>query len=63
MSVNCKGSKELGITDEEMRWISTVQRYNTYLKLLFTIDTDTELRNELNRCNIPERLRNKIQGL
>ena len=54
---NCKGSKELGITDEEMRWISSIQRYNTYGKLLFNIDMDPSLREELNNYNIPEKLR------
>ncbi len=62
MTTNCKGNKEFGITDEEMRWISTVQRYNTYLKLLFTIDAGTSLRNELNRCNIPEELRSAFKN-
>ncbi|MGQ9610825.1 MAG: peptidoglycan-binding protein [bacterium] len=62
MSSNCKGNKELGITDEEMRWISTVQRYNTYLKLLFTVDAGADLRNELNRCNIPEKLRDAFKN-
>jgi predicted GH43/DUF377 family glycosyl hydrolase len=54
---NCKGSKELGITDEEMRYISSIQRYNTYGKLLFNIDVDSSLCDELNRCNIPDKLR------
>lgn len=54
---NCKGSKELGITDEEMRWISSIQRYNTYGKLLFNTDMDPSLCVDLNNCSIPEGLR------
>lgn len=53
---NCKGNWKLGITDEEMRWISSIQRYNTYGKLLFNIEMDSNTCEKLNNCSIPDRL-------
>lgn len=54
MTGNCKGSKELGITDEEMRWISTVQRYNSYSRLMFSVKSSEAVRQELNRNRLPD---------
>jgi predicted GH43/DUF377 family glycosyl hydrolase len=59
---NCKGNRDLGITDEEMRWISTIQRYNTYSKFLFNVDANSDFSNDLNKCSIPEKLKNAFEG-
>jgi len=59
-AINCKGNKNFGISDEEMRWISTIQRYNTYNKFLFTIDANSDFCNELNWGNVPEKLRRAL---
>ncbi|MGB9595399.1 MAG: peptidoglycan-binding protein, partial [Candidatus Poribacteria bacterium] len=62
-TVNCKGNKDFGISDEEMRWISTVQRYNTYNKFLFTIDANGDFCNELNWGCMPERLKRSLENV
>ena len=56
LAKNCKACRELGISSLEMRWISAIQRYNTYGKVIFTIGIDTDFRNSLNKRHIPDRL-------
>lgn len=51
----------MGITDEEMRWISTVQRYNTYGKFLFSVEANGNFSSDLNKCDIPEKLKSAFE--
>lgn len=53
---NCKGCKDLDISSQEMRWISAVQRYNTYGKVIFNVCADSDFRDDLNKRKIPDKL-------
>jgi predicted GH43/DUF377 family glycosyl hydrolase len=53
---NCTNSKELDISSQEMRWFSTIQRYNTYNKMIFTTEADSDSSDYLNRCKMPDKL-------
>jgi predicted GH43/DUF377 family glycosyl hydrolase len=53
---NSKEIKQFDITKQEMHWISAIQRYNTYGKVIFSISGDTDFRNNLNKGVIPDKL-------